>query len=110
MSSLHSAGRDRALPACSQTIFARWHISSCKDQWRVLPNSRQYWSIAVSSRCPRRGRCRIWVSLVPVPCKATQPGPRAAYKDFFALWKNADSDIPCRKAHRQCSCAMPNSE
>jgi hypothetical protein len=23
---------------------------------------------------------------------------KAAYKDFLALWKNADSDVPIRKA------------
>jgi hypothetical protein len=27
-------------------------------------------------------------------CKAGPANPRAAYQEFFALWKDADTDIP----------------
>ena len=51
-------------------------------------------------------RWRIWAWLQLTPCqeprKARMPmppasGALAAYKDFLALWKDADSDIPILK-------------
>jgi len=72
-----------------------------------LPSSRRFLTTAASSGTAGRERWRVWARLVPMPCNreprkgadadAARVRALAAYKEFPALWKDADPDIPILK-------------
>jgi hypothetical protein len=72
---------------------------------RLPPNSRKFSTTAASCGIAGRERWRIWAWPVPTHCKRelhkaqtpTLARVRAAYKEFLALWKDGDPDIPILK-------------
>ncbi len=45
----------------------------------------------------RQARWRVWVSARAYAMQGDTAKARAAYQDFFTLWKDADPDIPILK-------------
>jgi hypothetical protein len=86
-------------------------MSAEKRTWRpdraVLPppSFRRFSTTAASCGIAGRERWRIWEWLAPTLWRTSQGADAdaarvralAAYKDFLALWKDADADIPTLK-------------
>jgi hypothetical protein len=71
------------------------------------PSFRKFSTTAASCGIAGREHWLIWEWLAPMPCirrsrrgadaDAARVRALAAYKDFLALWKDADPDIPILK-------------